>query len=84
MENNNTRRSFLKSLGIASVMATNGINQVFASKLATSAFTEEYVPPKGNIRLPESDDQWRAVEDYVDELGIPACFRIRLRSVSRH
>ncbi len=65
----NTRRSFLKSLGIASVMATKRIRRVFASNSATSALAQGYVPPRGNIRVPESDDQWKAVKDYVDEPG---------------
>ena len=37
--------------------------------LATSVLNEDYVPPKGNIRLPESDDQWKAVKAYVNEPG---------------
>ena len=65
----NTRRSFLKNLGIASVMATKRIRRVFASNLATSALAQDYVSPRGNIRVPESDDQWKAVKDYVDEPG---------------
>ena len=65
----NTRRSFLKGLGIASVMATKRIRRLFASNLATSAFAQDYVPPRGNIRVPESDDQWKAVKDYVNEPG---------------
>ncbi len=65
----NTRRSFLKSLGIASVLATKRIRRVFASNLATSALAQDYVPPRGNIWVPESDENWKAVKDYVDEPG---------------
>ncbi|MGA2203899.1 MAG: alpha-L-fucosidase [Terriglobales bacterium] len=69
MWGDNTRRGFLKGLGVASVMATKPINRMFARTLATSVLTEDYVPPKGNIRLPESDDQWQAVKAYVNEPG---------------
>jgi alpha-L-fucosidase len=31
--------------------------------------TDDYVPPKGNIRVPETDGQWRRVKDYVTEPG---------------
>lgn len=65
---NNTRRTFLKRLGLASVMASKAVNRMFGSNVL-SAFTETYVPPKGNIRLPESDENWKAVKDYVDEPG---------------
>jgi alpha-L-fucosidase len=27
------------------------------------------LPPKGNIRVPETDGQWRRVKDYVDDPG---------------
>jgi hypothetical protein len=54
---------------MASVMATHSMNRVFASDLAASAFGDEYTPPRGNIRVPESDDLWKAVADYVDEPG---------------
>ena len=67
--NDDTRRSFLKKLGIASVIATGGIHRAFAGNPGTSMSRDAYVPPKGNIRVPESDDQWIAVKDYVDEPG---------------
>jgi alpha-L-fucosidase len=66
--NNDTRRSFLKKLGIASVMATGGINRIFAGNPMMSA-ADDYVPPKGNIRVPVTDGQWKRVKDYVDEPG---------------
>jgi alpha-L-fucosidase len=59
--NDKTRRSFLKKLALASVMATGKIPPVFASNPTTSTVTDEYVPPKGNIRVPEKDGQWRRV-----------------------
>jgi alpha-L-fucosidase len=67
--NDKTRRSFLKKLALASVMATGKIPPVFASNPTTSTVTDEYVPPKGNIRVPEKDGQWRRVKDYVTEPG---------------
>jgi alpha-L-fucosidase len=65
----NTRRGVLKSLGIAAVMATSGIHRVFARLLLTPATSNNYVPPQGNIRVPETDGQWRRVKDYVDDPG---------------
>ncbi|MFZ0761205.1 MAG: alpha-L-fucosidase [Candidatus Sulfotelmatobacter sp.] len=67
--NDDTRRSFLKKLGLASVIATRGIHRVFASNPAQSVVSDEYVPPQGDIRVPETDGQWRRVKDYVTEPG---------------
>jgi alpha-L-fucosidase len=69
VEGDTTRRGFLKRLGAAAAIVTKPINRMFARTLATSVFTEGHVPPSGNIRLPESDDQWRAVKDYISEPG---------------
>jgi alpha-L-fucosidase len=66
---NDTRRNFLKKLGMASVMATGGMSRVLAEPVAISAAADDYVPPKGNIRVPETDGQWKRVKDYVDEPG---------------
>ena len=63
------RRSFLKKLGIASVLTTSQINRVFAHALSALATGDDYVPPKGNIRVPVTDGQWRRVKDYVDDPG---------------
>ena len=64
-----TRRSFLKKMGIASVIAAGGINRGFASDPWSSMSPDGYIPPIGNIRVPETDDQWIAVKDYIDEPG---------------
>ncbi len=66
---NDTRRSFLKNAGIAWVMAMQPIRRAFAGSLAAPPVAEDYVPPRGNIRVPESNDQWQAVKDYVDDPG---------------
>jgi alpha-L-fucosidase len=67
--NDDTRRSFLRKLGIASVMATGGFSRMLASGSAIPIIGDDYVPPKGNIRVPATDGQWRRVKDYVDEPG---------------
>jgi alpha-L-fucosidase len=69
VERDGTRRGFLKRLGLAAAIAAKPINRLFAKGLETSAFAAEYVPPTGRIRLPESDDQWQAVKDYISDPG---------------
>lgn len=64
------RRSFLKKLGIASVLSTSKINRVFAHAFSALATDDDYVPPKGNIRVPVTDGQWKRVKDYVDDPGL--------------
>jgi alpha-L-fucosidase len=67
--NEDTRRSFLKKLGIGSLVATGGIQRAFAHDFSMLMPIDDYIPPKGNIRVPETDGQWKRVKDYVDEPG---------------
>jgi alpha-L-fucosidase len=64
-----TRRSFLRKMGIASVIAAGGINQGFASDPWSSLSIDGYVPPTGNIRVPETDENWKVVSEFVTEPG---------------
>ena len=82
----NTRRSFLKRLGIASVMATKRIRRVFASNLADIG-----VQPKITFLRKETSGYRNQTTSgkrlkitLTNQVRNTACFRIRLRSVSRH
>ena len=64
-----TRRSFLKYMGVASVVAAQPLPQLFASGSGLPGIGDRYVPPRGNIRVPETDKHWRVVKDFVTEPG---------------
>ena len=60
-----TRRSFLKLLGTASACVIKPL--CWGRNPVAGWFRDDYVAPKGNIRVPVTDDQWKAVEDYVTD-----------------
>ena len=63
-----TRRGFLKSLGLASVIASMAIDPDLSGNVL-SAFSQASAPARGNIKIPESDEQWTAIREYVDDPG---------------
>ncbi len=64
-----TRRSFLKKMGIASAVATQPVQRLLANSLGLPGVGDHYTPPKGDIRLPETDGNWKEVENFVTEPG---------------
>jgi alpha-L-fucosidase len=64
-----TRRRFLKHMGVASVVATQPMHRLFAIGSGLRGIEDRYVPPRGNIRVPETDENWRVVKAFVTEPG---------------
>jgi alpha-L-fucosidase len=58
------RRQFLKAMSAACIASAHPVAHMFGAEVG-----DGYVPPKGNIRLPESDPMWQAVREFVTEPG---------------
>src|SRR5438045_4859118 len=65
-----TRRTFLKQMSIASVAATHPARRLFASRSGPPERGDHYVAPHGDIRVPQTDENWNAVREYVTEPGL--------------
>jgi alpha-L-fucosidase len=68
LELNNTRRGFLKTLGVASAMASEAIHPILGENIF-SVLGQSSTPSRENIKIPESDEQWMAVREYVEDPG---------------
>ena len=65
-----TRRTFLKQMSIASVATTHPVRRLFASGSGPPDLGDHYVAPHGDIRVPQTDENWNAVREDVTEPGL--------------
>jgi alpha-L-fucosidase len=68
-EHGATRRGFLRQMGMMSVVATRPMRWLWPESFATAEADDRYVPPRGDIRVPPTDENWRVVREYVTEPG---------------
>jgi alpha-L-fucosidase len=58
------RRRFLKTIGGAYITGARPLRRLLGSTASDS-----YVPAKGDIRVPETDENWQVVREFVTEPG---------------
>jgi alpha-L-fucosidase len=63
-----TRREFISTISAASLAATHPSCRFVAT--GVSLLEPQYKPPKGVIRVPETDENWQALREYVTEPGV--------------